>query len=62
MSGNVKNADTKNRVSSGSKPKLTEAERHKRFVETAKKVEASENIEDFDKAFGRIIKSISPKN
>ena len=32
-------------------PKLTDAERHKRFVETAKKVEASENIDDFDKAF-----------
>jgi hypothetical protein len=33
------------------KPKLTDAERHKRFVETAKKVEASENVKDFDKAF-----------
>ena len=33
------------------KPKLTDAERHKRFVETAKKVEASEKIEEFDHAF-----------
>jgi hypothetical protein len=33
------------------KPKLTAAERHKRFVETAKKVEASDKAEDFDKAF-----------
>lgn len=33
------------------KPKLTDAERHKRFVETAKKVGASEKSEDFDKAF-----------
>ncbi len=37
------------------KPKLTDAERHKRFVETAKKVEASENLEDFDKAFDKVI-------
>ena len=33
------------------KPKLTDAERHKRFVATAKKVGASEKSEDFDKAF-----------
>jgi hypothetical protein len=38
------------------KPKLTDAERHKRFVETAKKVEASEKIEDFDLAFANLIK------
>jgi hypothetical protein len=31
-------------------PKLTDDERHKRFVETAKKVEASERVEDFDNA------------
>jgi hypothetical protein len=36
------------------KPKLTDAERHKRFVEAAKKVEASDNIEDFNRAFDRI--------
>jgi hypothetical protein len=35
-------------------PKLTDAERHKRFVDTAKKVEASENLDDFDKAFSRL--------
>lgn len=33
------------------KPKLTDAERHERFVEIAKKVEASDRLEDFDKAF-----------
>ena len=33
------------------KPKLTNDERHKRFVETAKKVEASDSLDDFDKAF-----------
>jgi hypothetical protein len=32
-------------------PKLTDAERHKRFVETAEKVEASEREIDFDEAF-----------
>jgi hypothetical protein len=38
------------------KPKLTDDERHKRFVETAKKVGASENLEDFDRAFERVVK------
>jgi hypothetical protein len=33
------------------KHKLTDAERHKRFVETAKKVEASDKVDAFDKAF-----------
>ena len=36
------------------KPKLTDAERHARFVETAKKVEASEKPEDFDRAFKEV--------
>jgi hypothetical protein len=36
------------------KPKLTDAERHERFVETAKKVDASDGIEAFDKAFAKI--------
>jgi hypothetical protein len=35
-------------------PKLTDAERHARFVETAKQVGASENAKDFDKAFDRV--------
>ena len=38
------------------KPKLTDAERHKRFVEMAKKVGASEKSTDFDKAFARVVK------
>jgi len=37
------------------RPKLTDAERHKRFVETAKKVEASENLDDFDRAFDKVV-------
>ena len=41
------------------KPKLTDAERHKRFVEMAKEVGASEKPADFDKAFKKV--SIRPK-
>lgn len=37
------------------KPKLTDAERHKRFVAMAREVEASESPEDFDKAFKKIV-------
>jgi hypothetical protein len=38
-----------------SKPKpLTDAERHKRFVDMAREVEASDNPKDFDKAFNKI--------
>jgi hypothetical protein len=40
------------------KPKLTDAERRARFVETAHKVEASEDPKDFDKAFKTVT---SPK-
>jgi hypothetical protein len=36
------------------KPKLTDAERHKRFVEMARKVSASDNPKDFDKAFDKV--------
>ena len=36
------------------KPKLTDAERHKRFVETAREVGASEDPKAFDKAFGKV--------
>ena len=37
------------------KPKLTDAVRHKRFVDTAKKAEASETMEEFDRAFAKIV-------
>jgi hypothetical protein len=36
------------------KPKLTDAERHKRFVETSKKVGASEDIDQFDRNFSTL--------
>ncbi len=35
-------------------PKLTDAERHKRFVDMAKEVEASEDPKDFEKAFDKV--------
>jgi hypothetical protein len=36
------------------KPKLTDVERHKRFVETAKKVGAAENMDQFDRNFSAL--------
>jgi hypothetical protein len=36
------------------KPKPTDAERHKRFVEMAKEVEASDKPQDFDRAFKKV--------
>ena len=33
------------------KPPMTDAERHRRFVDMAHEVQASERAEDFDKAF-----------
>jgi hypothetical protein len=39
------------------KPKLTAAERRKRFVEMAKKVEASEDLEDSDEAFVKLTRA-----
>jgi hypothetical protein len=38
--------------------KLTDAERHKRFVEMAKEVGASEDPKDFEKAFKRVAPSV----
>jgi hypothetical protein len=37
-----------------SKPKLTDAERHKRFVAMAHEVGASDDPKDFDKAFKKV--------
>lgn len=39
------------------KPKLTDAERHKRFVEMAKEVEASPDAKDFERAFNKVLRS-----
>lgn len=38
------------------KPKLTDAERHKRFVEMAREVEADETPESFERAFRKVTK------
>jgi hypothetical protein len=43
-----------------SKPKLTDAERHKRFVEMAREVGASSDPKDFDKAFDEVIRPSRP--
>jgi hypothetical protein len=39
------------------KPKLTDAERHKRFVDMAREVEASNDPKDFERAFTAIVPS-----
>ena len=41
-------------------PKLTDAQRHKRFVEMARQVQASEDPKDFEKAFNRVVPTKSP--
>ena len=41
-------------------PKLSDAERHKRFVEMALEVEASHDPKDFEKAFKKIVSSRRP--
>ncbi len=41
---------------SNRKPKLTPAERHKRFVDMAQEVGASESPESFDVAFKKVTK------
>lgn len=43
------------------KPKLTDAERHKRFVEMARQVEATDDPKEFDKAFKKVVTSASSK-
>lgn len=44
---------------SASKSKLTDAERHKRFVEMAKQIGASDNPKDFERAFSMVSRSKS---
>ncbi len=48
------------RKAAAPKRKETPPEQHKRFVEVAKKLEASEKPEDFDKAFKRVT-TVPPK-
>jgi hypothetical protein len=50
----VKNASRRTKGS-----KNSDAAQHKRFLETAKKLEASETPEDFDRAFKRVTRAPS---
>jgi len=43
-------------------PKLSDVERHKRFVEMAREVEASEDHEEFERAFKKVIPPKSSKD
>ena len=43
------------------KPKLNDAERHARFVETARQVEVDESPGAFDRAFDKLNTKTSPK-
>ena len=47
---------------SASKPKLTDAERHKRFVEMAREVGASDDPKDFEKAFKKVVSPLKRKH
>jgi hypothetical protein len=38
------------------KPKLTDAERHKRFVEMAREIGASDDPKNFDQAFTKVVR------
>ena len=46
--------DTPHKEDKKTNPKLTDAERHKRFKDMAKEVEASEKPGDFDWAFDMV--------
>ncbi|MCB2048859.1 MAG: hypothetical protein KDE32_11620 [Novosphingobium sp.] len=50
-------SDRKNGPERQGRPKLTDAERHKRFKEMAKEVDADKDPDAFDRAFA----SIDPK-
>lgn len=43
------------KAKTASKPKLTDVERHKRFVEMAHEVGASNDPKDFEKAFKKVV-------
>jgi hypothetical protein len=46
---------------SKAKSKLTDAERHQRFVEMAREVEASDDPKDFDQAFKKVVDKPKPR-
>lgn len=43
------------------KPKLTDAERHERFVEMAREVGASDSPRAFEKAFNAVVQARGPR-
>lgn len=43
-------------------PKLTDAERHARFKDMAREVEASEDPKDFEEAFDRVSRASTGKS
>jgi hypothetical protein len=43
------------------KPKLTDAERHKRFIAMAREVGASDDPKDFDRAFRKVAGKPKPR-
>lgn len=47
---------------SAKKPRLTDAERRKRFIDMAREVEASDDPKDFDKAFKKAVQPRKPKS
>lgn len=51
----AKAATGKPKAKEKSKPKLTDKERHKRFVDMAHEVEADESPEAFDRAFEKVV-------
>jgi len=55
-------SSTMRKQKAAKKPKLTDADRHKRFVEMAKEVGASDNPKDFDKAFKSIVSVPETRN
>jgi len=43
------------------RPPMTDAERHKRFLEMARETEAEESPESFDRAFSEVVTPIPEK-
>ena len=61
MSGRAGNAG-KSKCGSSISNKLTDAERHKRFLDMAREVEASNDPKDFDRAFDKVVTSKHPES
>jgi hypothetical protein len=52
----------RSKASAHKKAPLTDAERHKRFVETAHEVNAEEDPDAFDRAFDKVVSPPKPKD